>query len=60
VLCPSQYVNRSFLDLSGYSRDEALGQPAMDILKCYDSKWDNGPKGAFAKRDQVGDSVGSL
>ena len=33
-----QYVNRSFLDLSGYTRDEVIGKPAMDILKTFDSK----------------------
>lgn len=34
----SQYVNRSFIDLSGYTRDEVIGKPAMDILKMVDSK----------------------
>ena len=33
-----KYVNRSFLDLSGYTRDEVIGKPAMDILKTFDSK----------------------
>ena len=23
------------MDLSGYSRDEAIGKPATDILKCF-------------------------
>ncbi|KAL5481536.1 hypothetical protein EMCRGX_G021720 [Ephydatia muelleri] len=41
------YVNRAFVDLSGYSRDEAIGKPATDILKCFG---DNG-QGAFLKRD---------
>jgi PAS domain-containing protein len=31
-----KYVNRSFLDLSGYTRDEVIGKPAMDILKPFD------------------------
>ena len=34
-----QYVNRSFVDLNGYSKEEALGQPAMNILKYHDGKW---------------------
>lgn len=45
------YINRAFVDMSGYSRDEAVGRPAMDILKCFDNKWDNGPKGAFQKKE---------
>ena len=31
-------MNRAFLDLSGYTRDEVIGKPAMDILKTFDSK----------------------
>ena len=34
-----QYVNHSFVDLNGYSKEEALGQPAMNILKYHDGKW---------------------
>ena len=37
VLC-LQYVNRSFVDLSGYSKDEVLGKPAVDILRTFDTK----------------------
>lgn len=33
-----QYVNRAFLELSGYSIEEVIGQPAWDILQPYDSK----------------------
>ena len=33
-----QYVNRAFADLSGYSRDEVLGKPAMDILRAFDHR----------------------
>ena len=38
LLLVLQYVNRSFIDLSGYTRDEVIGKPAMDILKTFDSK----------------------
>ena len=31
-------MNRAFLDISGYGIDEVIGQPAMDILKPFDSK----------------------
>ncbi len=33
-----QFVNRAFADISGYSRDEVVGKPAMDILRTIDSK----------------------
>lgn len=43
------YVNRAFLELSGYSIEEVIGQPALDIMKPFDTKVDNGPKAAVKK-----------
>ena len=31
-------MNRAFLELSGYSNEEVIGQPAWDILKPFDTK----------------------
>lgn len=36
--CFPQYVNRAFLELSGYTNEEVIGQPAWDILKPFDTK----------------------
>ena len=38
VLFALQYVNRAFLELSGYSIEEVIGQPALDIMKPFDAK----------------------
>lgn len=35
---PFQYVNRAFLELSGYSMEEVIGEPALDIMKPFDTK----------------------
>ncbi|XP_064390793.1 high affinity cAMP-specific and IBMX-insensitive 3',5'-cyclic phosphodiesterase 8B-like [Halichondria panicea] len=43
------FVNRAFADISGYSREEVVGKPAMDILRTIDSKSDNGPKLAVSQ-----------
>jgi PAS domain S-box-containing protein len=32
-------VNRAFLELSGYSMDEVIRQPALDIMKPFDTKF---------------------
>lgn len=50
------YVNRAFLELSGYSIEEVIGQPALDIMKPFDAKQDNGPKAAV-KKGQSWDGV---
>lgn len=37
------YVNNSFVRLTGYSKEEALGRPATDIMKITDVRSENGP-----------------
>ena len=50
IVCPllHQYVNSSYLNLTGYSREEAVGKPATDILKTVDQRIENGPSSGLS------------
>ena len=43
TLTHTQYVNSSFVRLTGFSKEEALGRPASEMMKMIDVRSENGP-----------------